>query len=551
MFIIHVYSGIIYGDIMQKIPVAMATQHPDSASKHIPTREEVDESILAFDREKGFNCDEYLVDYMGKLTPYHQIGQIVQRIHEKTNLVPGVDVFVTPRMVSSFEEEPFRQLMTMLAIVEGIHYCSENFNEQGIIEVVQAAATVEALRNCKARCEDLLNLVGKHLNMKTEDMNIRIIPLFGGLAEHLSIEQMLSFFIKDVNIKDYMRVFIGKSEAALLYGHLASTLSCKLAITSCRMIEETQGVGVYPILGCGTLPFRGHMTLENAENFLREYQGVRTFTIQSGLRYDHGLEETRALIEKIKIAVDRQPLEFDKDQISEIERMIFIFAKNYLLELSEIAEKASLIAEYIPDQRERLLNVEEVAYYRELRNVESILRLCPDKDVKKSIMGFAYTAFHRPPRWVKFVASTYTCGLPPEFIGLGSALREIKETMGRDSLERLLNEFYPSLDADVRFASKFLDRNPEHNILLTRRSSEGINELEKLLKLEEPDNRYIILSRLASSYIRDILVGKSSKGKKLAILIEKEDVAEYLKGLSKENLSKMILDLGRIRKSLA
>jgi len=536
---------------LQKIPVAMATQHADSATRRVAVREEVDEAVLSFKKD-GFNCDEYLVDYMGKLTPYHQIGQIVQKIHEETDFTPGKDIFVTPRMVSSFEEEPFRQLMTMAAIIEGIKYCSDNFGEQGITEVIQAAVTTtEELRNCKIRCEDLLRLVGKHVKMKTEDMEVKIIPLFGGVAEHLSMEQMLSSFIKDVGVKRYSRVFIGKSEAALLYGHLASALSCKVAIAGCKKAEDEHDIKIYPILGCGALPFRGHMTLDNAENFLREYRGARTYTIQSGLRYDHGDEDTRALIEKMKEAVNLPPLEYDEDQLKEIERMIFIFAKNYLLELSEIAEKISLIADYIPDQRERLMNVEEVAYYRELRNIESILRLCPDKEVKRNIMGYAYTAFHKPPRWVKFIASTYTCGLPPEFIGLGTALKEIKETMGEKAVERLLDEVYPSLEVDVKFASRFLDRNLDSNILLTARLLKSIEELENFLELEEPDSRYLILSRLASAYIKDILTGKTSKGKRLAILIEKGEVAEYLNGVSRENLSKMILDLGRIRKSLA
>jgi len=537
---------------MQKMPVAMATQHADSASKRVSVGEEVGEAVSSFKREEGFSCDEYLVDYMGKLTPYHQIGQIVRKLREETDLVPGVDVFVTPRMVSSFNEEPFRQLMTMLAVVEGINYCSQNFNEQGIMEVVQAATTTtEELKNCKMRSEDLLRLVGKHLKMKTEDMEMRIIPLFGGIAEHLTMQQILSLFIKDANVKDYARIFIGKSEAALLYGHPASVLSCKIAIASCRKVEDETGVKIYPILGCGSLPFRGHLTLENVENFLKEYSGVRTYTIQSGLRYDHGIEKTRSLIERLKESTGGPCLEFDEDELQDLERMIFIFAKSYLLELSEIAEKISLIADYIPDQRERLLNVEEVAYYRELRNVESILRLCPDKEVKRSIMGYAYTAFHKPPRWVKFVASAYTCALPPEFIGLGSALKEIKEMMGEKSVNRFLGEIYPSIKADVKFASKFLDKNPDNNMLLTRRLYESINKLENFLELEEPDNRYIILSRLATSYIKDMLTGKASRSKKLAIMLKEGDVAEYLNGLSKGNLSKMILDLGRIRKSLA
>jgi phosphoenolpyruvate carboxylase len=332
---------------------------------------------------------------------------------------------------------------------------------------------------------------------------------------------------------------------------MASVLSCKIAIAGCKKTEDVHGIKIYPILGCGSLPFRGHMTLENADNFLKEYQGTRTYTIQSGIRYDHGAEETRALIEKMKETVNRPPPEYSEDQIREMERMIFIFAKNYLLELSEIAEKISVIADYIPDQRERLLNVEEVAYYRELRNVESILRLCPDKEVKRSIMGYAYTAFHKPPRWVRFIASAYTCGLPPEFIGLGTALNEIKETMGEKAVERLLNETYPTLQADVKFASRFLDRNLDSNILLTERLLKSIGALENFIGLEEPDNSYLILSRLASAYIKEILTGKASRGRRLAIMIEKSTVAEYLNGISKENLNKMVLDLGRIRKSLA
>jgi len=537
---------------VQKIPVAMATQHADSASRQVPIREEVNEAVLSFNREKGFNCDEYLVDYMGKLTPYHQIGQIVQRLREQTSLIPGVDAYVTPRMVSSFDDEPFRQLMTMLAVVEGINYCTQNFNVQGILEVIQAATTTtQELIDCKARCEDLLRLVGKHLNMKTEDMGIRIIPLFGGIAEHLTMRQMLSLFIKDAEIKDYTRIFIGKSEAALLYGHPASVISCKIAISSCKKVEDETGVKIYPILGCGCLPFRGHLTLENIENFLKEYPSVQTYTIQSGLRYDRGMEETRAVIERLKNHSKMPSIEFDEDELQDLERMIFIFAKNYLLELSEIAEKVSLIADYIPDQRERLLNVEEVAYYRELRNVESILRLCPDREVKRSLMGFAYTAFHKPPRWVKFVASAYTCALPPEFIGLGAALGEIKENMGEKCVDRFLEEINPSINADIKFASRFLDADPESNILLTSRLREGIEELKSFVEIDEPDNRYLVLSRLATSYIRDVLTGKSSRSKKLAIKLEEGDVTEYLNGMSKENLSKMILDLGRIRKSLA
>jgi len=537
---------------MREIPVAMATQHADSATRHVLIQEEPDEAISCFKKEDGFGCDEYLVDYMGKLTPYHQVGHIIRKIEQETKYVPGRDVFVTPRMVSSFQDEPFRQLMTILAIVEGIHYCQQYFKEQGIIEVVQAVtATTEELKMCKERCQSLLALVGKHLHMPTNDMELRIIPLFGGIAEHISIQQMLPTFVEDVEVKDYARVFIGKSEASLLYGHPASVLSCKMAIAGCHRFETLSGVKIYPILGCGALPFRGHMSPENVDNFLKEYRGARTYTIQSGLRYDHGLQETRALIKKMKEAVSTEPLDFDADQLRDLERMMFIFAKNYLLEYSEIAEKVSIIAEYIPDQRDRLLNVEEVAYYRELRNVENILRLCPDKEVKRSILGFTYAAFEKPVRWVRSVAATYTCGLPPEFIGAGSALQEIKQIMGEEWVEAFLRDIYPSFETDINFASKFLDADHNHNILLTHRLARSINTLKSFVEFAEPNNSYIILSRVASSYIKDMLAGKVSKTKKLALVVATDEVAEYLNGTNRENLDQIILDLGKVRKSLA
>jgi len=537
---------------MRKIPVAMATQHADSATRQILVKEEPDEAISSFKMKDGFGCGEYLVDYMGKLTPYHQVGQIILKIRQETNFTPGRDVFVTPRMVSSFQEEPFRQLMTVLAIIEGIRHCIQHFKEQGIIEVVQAfTGTTEELRMCKERCESLLALVGKHLRMSTKGMGLRIVPLFGGIAEQLSIQQVLPSFIKDVDVKDYARVFIGKSEPSLLYGHLASVLSCKIAIASCHKVEASSGIEVHPIFGGGALPFRGHITLENASNFLKEYRGVHTYTIQSGMRYDHGLKKTRALVKKIKKGVQKEPLDFDSDQLAKMGQMVFIFAKNYLIELSEIAEKVLMMVDYMPNQRERLLDVEDVAYYRELRDIKSILKLCPDKGVRKSILKYRSTTFRKPPRWMKFVAATYTCGLPPEFIGAGNALIEIKDTMGEEWVEAFLTNIYPSFQADIKFASRFLDRNPKHNMLLTRRLAASIKVLESFVEFAEPDNSYIILSRVATTYLKDTLAGKISGAKKLALVVGEGDVAEYLNGTNQENLRQLILDLGRIRKSLA
>ena len=529
----------------------MATQHPDSASRKVSVREEPNEAVECC-RKDGLGCDEYLVDYMGKLTPYHQIGQIIKRIIEETDLVPGKDIYITPRMVSSFREEPFRQLMTTFAIAEGIYYCYKKYGEQGITFIVQAlTSTLEELKSCRERSEGILKLAGKHLGIDTAHMFFRMIPLFGGIAEHLSIRQNLPKLIEGLGVGDFFRVFIAKSEASLLYGHMASVLSCKLAIADCYKVEASSGIKIYPILGIGALPFRGHLTLTNVTNILKEYEGVSTYTIQSGLRYDHGTGKTKSLIDKLRSHTQSKHLDFSDEDYEKIRESIFIFAKNYLIELVEIQDLISRISSFIPEQRERLLDFEEVSYYRELRNIQNILMHCKSGDVKRSLIEFTQKTFKKPPRWFKFVASTYTCGLPPEFIGTGRALEEIKELMGSKWVERLLEEIYPTLREDISYASKFLNVDPDRNILLTDKIMEGIEMLKGYFDFEEADLSYQILCDVANSYLKEIIYGKSTKRKKLAILISEGEIAEYLNGASEENLARVILDMGKIRGSLA
>lgn len=86
-------------------PKVMCTQHPDSASKYISTQEEPGEALEA---AVVFGCDEYMQDYEGKATPYHQNVQIMSEFVDKTDLVPGKDVFITPRAPSALQENRSR-----------------------------------------------------------------------------------------------------------------------------------------------------------------------------------------------------------------------------------------------------------------------------------------------------------------------------------------------------------------------------------------------------------------------------------------------------------
>ncbi len=75
------------------------------------------------------------------------------------------------------------------------------------------------------------------------------------------------------------RVFLGKSDSALSFGHVASMLSCKYAINGISELNSKLDTSIGIIFGAGTLPFRGHLDLKNAENFFNEYRGIATITL--------------------------------------------------------------------------------------------------------------------------------------------------------------------------------------------------------------------------------------------------------------------------------
>ncbi|RLI19830.1 hypothetical protein DRO47_05765, partial [Candidatus Bathyarchaeota archaeon] len=128
---------------------------------------------------------------------------------------------------------------------------------------------------------------------------------------------------------------------------------------------------------------------------------------------------------------------------------------------------------------------------------------------------------------------------------------EVKDTLGSGWVDRLVEDVYPSIREDLKFASRFLITDPESNILLTDKILEDIELLKENFEFEELDESYRILSSVTSSYLKEAIYGKPMERQRLAILISEGEIAEYLDGSLKDNLSRMILDLGKIRKSLA
>jgi len=439
----------------------MATQHPDS-TLYVPVQKEPEEALECL---TSFECDEYMIDYEGKMTPYHQSAQIVSDLLNNTELVPGKDVFITPRMSSAAEEVVFRQLMAIMAIMEANYISISRTGNPAVVEAIHPMSKdYQELLKSKERVYDIMHIAKKELGLRMEWDQFNIIPLVEQVPQLLSIDGLVGGFIGSHKASfgfelRGLRVLLGKSDPAIGFGHVASALACKVAISDLYAISERTGVECSPIMGVGSLPFRGHLSLENMDNFISEYSGIRTVTIQSGLRHNHGLEDTRKVVRAMKEKLPgSRPAPLSGEDRDSMILASAVFAKNYLKALPGLAGLVSSVSSLIPNQRDRLVQRGSMGYSREVNDIGMFVGMCSKipggREISRDMLGMG--GVMDLPRAIKFTASCYVIGFPPEFIGTGRGLMEMGESLGNGALDALLSRHYPSLVHDLEFAGRFI-----------------------------------------------------------------------------------------------
>lgn len=435
---------------MSRIPIVMGTQHPDSASKFLSSQDEVEEAVLNLRpiERGGFGCDEQMIDYEGKLTPYHQPRWIIDRLAEE-GLVPGEDYLLTPRIPLERYEDVDRQIMVLWSIMTASKHSRHHGGFCIKYVIHPMAETSRELLVSHRRANKLKRFAQEEIGL--EEIELRLIPLFEDVVRLLQIVEILGEYCEQCEQElglrhDYLRVFLGKSDAAMLYGHLSSCLALKYALSKLAKWEQEEGIPIYPMIGVGKLPFRGHLSPERVDDFVREYAGFWTVTLQSGLRYDVGLREAQRVVKRIREGARQRPKIFDEDLEKLVVDFIKILSARYLEVIAPLAERICEVSDIIPERRER---VGRAVYSR---SFSSCLPIVADKRLAQMIPTRVAL-----PRAIKFTASLYSIGIPPSLIGLGRGLREVREKLGEDSLEVLLKEIYPSLEADVRYDLQFYD----------------------------------------------------------------------------------------------
>lgn len=513
-----------------KIPSSMATQHPDSASRYVPIQEEVAEAVEALaPQPEGLGIEELMIDFEGKMTPYHQTAEIAHQLIAR-GLIPGRDVALTPRVSSATEETVFRQLMALMSIIEADYDIVKASPQGGCIEevilpMVRGSSDLVQLRR---RIADIIDLAHKEFGLLRDPNSLQVIALIEGIPAMLDFAALYDDYIKKAAAMGFnqkrLRFMMGRSDSALSHGLVPSVLAIKLMISSAYKLGEKHELETAPILGGGSLPFRGHISLNNLSNILRDYSGVRTITIQSGIRYDQDGLQVRELVGTLKKElVKSKPKIYAKDEEDFLKDCLATFSITYTEIFNRIGSQVAALSDVIPQQRDRLTRRGPGGYSRPGVDPAELMPFTKDPRLRAELETQKGSEMTAIPRAIAYTAALYSVGLPPEFLGLGSGVEKLVKLKGREGLFQLLH-YYPGLKSDLEFACRFLHlpvaaKFFSDDIITSVQTQIAV--LEKNLDmqlLDRGDKSYHTLLEIIEPLVRQTAEGESLGDEDMALL---------------------------------
>ena len=430
---------------MRKIPRTMSTQHPDNAcapvwhnNRVIEGDAEVFEAHFSYSE---LGCNEVMWDSEGKDTDIRVVRKLLTAHGDffKEHML-GKDVFLTYRIPNPRVEVAERKIVVEtlqnIAVSSDVASTFYKMGVNPIFEVILPFTTdgeelvclYNYYRKAIVGVEDIVldgSIRVKDWVGSVKPSRIELIPLIEDMDSLLKIDKIVEPYIEAVN-PDYVRVFIARSDPALNYGLVCATLLSKIALSKLKSVEKLRGIPIYPIIGVGSMPFRGHLSPANVERFLDEYKGVYTATIQSGLKYDFPIEDVKHVVEVLNERLPSgEAAVIGPDEMKTLLSVSEKFKSKYQSVVENLAPLVSSIVSYIPKRRARKLHIGLFGYSR-------------------SVEGIAL------PRAITFAAALYALGIPPEFIGLAAL-----KALSADE-QSLLKKYYVNLKSDLNAVAGYL-----------------------------------------------------------------------------------------------
>lgn len=476
----------------RRIPHTMSTQHPDNArpppwckGEVIQGDNEVYEAYFAY---KELGCEEVMWDSEGKDVDTRVVRKLLAGYGDYfKDRILGEDVFLTYRIPNPRIEGAERKLVieTLESIPISYDTASTFYGRyvKPVFEVILPFTTDERepiwLYNCyrAATLEVEKVAVGYSKSVgewigRFEPRAIEVIPLIEDMNSMLRADRIVKPYIEEVK-PDYLRVFLARSDPALNYGLLSAVLLVKVSLSKLKVIELEKGTPLYPIIGVGPMPFRGHLSPGNLDRFMEEYRGFSTVTIQSSLKYDLDLEEAELLVRRMNSSLPYKDAKLFEFEDKKILRIMDKLRTGYQEVVEDLAPLINSLVPHVPRRRARKLHIGLFGYSRSVGRVSL-------------------------PRAIPFTAVLYSIGMPPEFIGL-RAIDELD-----DEEWDIVRECYVNFDEDLREAGYFISwRNL--NLIM-----DSYTSISKLAEMSEEELRKAI-----SKFMEDLTVAQERLGVKL------------------------------------
>lgn len=426
---------------MIKVPRVMSTQHPDNVNSPFFSQNEVmggeDEIKEAFFAFSHLGCREQMWDAEGKEVDSFVIKKLLTRYESffRKNVI-GRDFFITLRVPNPEVEKPEAKVLieTLESIPRSYDIAKLFYGDDvpPIFEVILPMTTsTESLNRIYHYYREFI--CGKQHRNLPDDIKIRewigefrpekinVIPLIEEKERMINSDQIVRDYLEGKDL-EYQRVFLARSDPAENYGLMNAVLINKIALQRLHGLEEETGTRILPIIGVGSVPFRGNFNPPNLKNCLKEYPSVHTFTAQPSFKYDHTEREVTGAVDTLNSTKRGKPDDIDEDRIK---GTIGKVSDEYQKCVKMAAPWINMIAKYVPARRKRKLHIGLFGYSRSTNGVTL-------------------------PRAIKFCASLYSIGLPPEILGLNVLTEKEIE---------YVKDIYHGFDNDLKRSLPFFNRS--------------------------------------------------------------------------------------------
>lgn len=484
-----------------KIPRVMSTQHPDNVrlpffaeSQDMSGDDEIKEAYYAFSH---LECDEQMWDFEGKEVDSFVVRKLLTRYEhffQKTKL--GEDVFLTLRVPNPDVEKQEAKILieTLESIPRSCDAARLFYGKETppIFEVIlPMTMSSQSLNRVYYYYKDFV--VGKETQPfypnditisewigECNPKTINVIPLFEDKEHMLESHNIMREYLKGKDIK-HQRVFLARSDPAMNYSMVSAILCNKIALQRLRKLSEETGVKIYPILGAGSAPFRGHLTPNTVDMVLEEYPDVQTFTVQSAFKYDYPVPSVISAVNKLKSSEMMRGYDIDEGRCIEIVNKV---STEYRRLIEHLAPIINHIAGFVPKRRMRKLHVGLFGYARSVGKVTL-------------------------PRVISFCAACYSIGLPPEIIGL---------KVLTDYDIQCIKDMHINFMFDIKTAMSYFNEDV-YSILP--------EEVRKSLKLDWGSYKTNIDHKAVTSRIIDAIKSKNSTNIQ-GMLVESAHIRKFL-----------------------